>query len=84
MTYKDALVYFSMRGNMWVQNEYTGEAEKSAISALGYRIAKPPVKRFDDDNNHIYVCQICTIQSVTPDFDYCPHCGQNLNWSDTE
>lgn len=49
------------------------------------RPKKPILHRFcndDGDNDFYYQCpnHCSTYCQVTPQWDYCPHCGQKLSW----
>lgn len=78
--------------------ETVNEACRMGMEAIGYRIPKKPdtdiinrgidaAGEYDIDSN--YICPNC--KSVVGDceieehyFDYCPDCGQALDWSDEE
>ena len=78
--------------------ETVNEACRMGMEAIGYRIKKKPdtdiinrgidvAGEYDIDSN--YICPNC--KSVVGDceieehyFDYCPDCGQALDWSDEE
>ena len=64
-------------------------AYKMAIQALEKQIAKKPTYEGDgySDGQLVYdtwVCPCCgrSYELDYDDCDYCPNCGQNLDWSD--
>ena len=64
-------------------------AYEMAIKALEKQIAKKPTYEGDaySDGQLVYdtwVCPCCgrSYELDYDDYDYCPNCGQNLDWSD--
>lgn len=72
--------------------ERCNEACRAAVKALEYRIKKKPNcegDRYDEDGYLIYDTWICPncgkYHEVDYDnYDFCPDCGQALDWSDEE
>ncbi|MGN0617441.1 MAG: hypothetical protein ACI4J7_00300 [Ruminiclostridium sp.] len=61
-------------------------AMEKAIEALEKQIPKKPIKRYVDNldcTNEFDACPSCGGFGCI-DEDYCPDCGQALDWSDTE
>lgn len=71
---------------------YMNEALNMAIQALEKQIAKKPTYEGDGyapDGTLIYDTWICCCcdkryEVDYDDYDYCPNCGQKLDWSDEE
>ena len=62
------------------------EALKTAISALEKQIPKKPLSGIDFMGNEFRIC--CDCSAIVRDGEwranYCPDCGQALDWSDTD
>lgn len=62
------------------------EALKTVLSALEKQIPKKPISGFDFANNEYKIC--CECSAIVKDGEweaqYCPDCGQALDWSDTD
>lgn len=73
-------------------NMCTTEEMNVVISALEYRIPKKPDYEgdgYDENGNLIYDTWICphcnhNYEVDYDDYDFCPNCGQTLDWSDEE
>lgn len=65
---------------------YNTEVLKNAIDALEYRVPKKPNKIHDMNvNGHPYYESVCNdCGYVLDEFkdDFCPNCGQAIDWSD--
>ena len=71
----------------FIEDDY--KANEMAIQALEKQIAKKPTYEGDgySDGQLVYdtwVCPCCgcSYELDYDDCDYCPNCGQNLDWSD--
>lgn len=67
------------------------EAVDKAVESLEKQIPKKPLNViYDDDWVEFWNCPNCGIQhtAIINDeqwkFDYCPYCGQKIDWSDIE
>ena len=58
----------------------TYEAVDIAIQALEKQIPKKPIT---DDRYIMYICPCCN-DFIKVSHNYCPNCGQELDWSDEE
>ena len=58
----------------------TYEAVDIAIKALEKQIPKKPIT---DDRYIMYICPRCN-DFIKVSHNYCPNCGQELDWSDEE
>lgn len=70
------LTHLSYGGKADEHEEYTIEAYSVALNALEKQIPK----KLKDDG-WLY-CPICGRDVLMDRFDYCPDCGQALDWSD--
>ena len=70
------LTHLSYGGKADEHEEYTIEAYSVALNALEKQIPKKL-----KDNGWLY-CPICGRDVLMDRFDYCPDCGQALDWSD--
>ena len=70
------LTHLSYSGKADEQEEYTIKAYSVALNALEKQIPK----KLKDDG-WLY-CPICGRDVLMDRFDYCPDCGQALDWSD--
>ena len=69
-----------------------GEALKKAINALEKQIAKKPYIQQDNRNNDCMECPSCDsfigyecdCRDEHYQINYCPNCGQAIDWSDEE
>lgn len=61
-------------------------AREIAISALEKQIPKKPFKEVIVKKNTRMVCPVCfvNLHYLVEQQNYCPDCGQALDWSDTE
>ena len=64
----------------------TGIALKMAISGLDKQIPKKPISGIDFAGNEYRICCDCSaiVQDGEWKANYCPDCGQALDWSDTD
>ena len=62
------------------------EALKTAISALNKQIPRKPLGGIDFAGNEYRICCECSaiVQDGEWRANYCPDCGQALDWSDTD
>lgn len=62
------------------------EALKKAVEVLEKQIPKKPIGGFDFANNEYKICCDCSaiVQDGEWRADYCPDCGQALDWSETD
>lgn len=67
---------------------YNTEVLKKAIDALEYRIPKKPHKVHDMyENGHpyyVYVCDECGNVIDEYEDDFCPNCGQAIDWDEID
>lgn len=67
---------------------YNTEVLKKAIDALEYRVPKKPHKVHDVDEKgnpyYTYVCDECGNVIDEYEDDFCPNCGQAIDWEDEE
>ena len=64
---------------------YNTEVLKNAIDALEYRVPKKPHKfQYEtmDGTCCVYVCDDCGYVLDETKDDFCPNCGQAIEWSD--
>lgn len=57
-----------------------------AVGAIDKQIPKKPIGGFDFANNEYEICCQCSaiVQDGEWRANYCPDCGQALDWSDTD
>lgn len=66
------------------------EASRMAIKALEKRIPKKPIINHINTNEDVteieYTCSVCGTNFVelTPCEEWCPYCGNKIDWSDEE
>lgn len=89
MKESEAIKEFQQNIDMPFGSNISREASELAISAMEKRIAKKPTYEGDgySDGQLVYdtwVCPCCgrSYELDYDDYDYCPNCGQNLDWSD--
>lgn len=60
------------------------EALQTALSALEKQIPRKPIGGFDFANNEYEICCQCSaiVQDGEWKANYCPDCGQALDWSE--
>lgn len=89
MTYKEAIDYFKRRKTQYGLADNVQQAENCAIEAL----KKQTPKKALDMTFSWAVCPVCggsiyleSIKEYMLDGvnTYCEHCGQKIDWSDTE
>lgn len=63
-----------------------GEAVRMAIKALDKQIPKKPIEVITSDNKFERdVCGNCEhIYGVYQYYDFCPYCGNRIDWSEVE
>ena len=97
MTYEEAKAWFEedLKDGKCSDDCPMCNAMELAIEALEKRIPKKPIYEadgYDENGNLIYDCAICP-NCENDDFEYginnwgcefCPDCGQALDWSDNE
>ena len=55
---------------------------REELKELKYRTQRKVVKITDNDGWKLYECPTCREELDDLDtFDYCPYCGQKLDWS---
>lgn len=62
------------------------EALKKAVEVLEKQIPKKPIDGIDFANNEYKICCECSaiVQDGEWKANYCPDCGQALDWSDSD
>lgn len=67
---------------------YNTEVLKNAIGALEKQIPKKPHKIHDVYENgylyHVYVCDECGDVIYETQGEFCPNCGQAIDWDDMD
>ena len=78
MTYEEALKYF--KNNEEGKNGATKylRCKKKAIEALEKQIPVKPKR----DVTEVAPCPVCGFSVIEKVENFCPHCGQALDWSD--
>ena len=80
MTESEAKVILESEYKFHGECSVFGEALTIAINALEKQIPKKPKT---DDRYVMYICPCCN-DFVKVSHNYCPNCGQKLDWSDEE
>ena len=90
MTAKEALEYFKRRKEQTELNDRVQQAEDLAIEALEKQIPKRAISTYKEN----YKCPTCENYIEITDDDlyvyeieppeYCPNCGQALDWGEKE
>ena len=59
---------------------------EKAIEELGYRIPKKPDSKYDKSRHqYIPICQTCNTEldeEKSSENNFCPNCGQAIDWGD--
>lgn len=90
MTAKEALEYFKRRKEQTKLKDRVQQAEDLAIKALEKQIPKRAISTYIGN----YKCPTCEnyiditdddlyVYEIVP-LEYCPNCGQALDWGETE
>lgn len=82
MTNEEAII--DIREN--IQPIIGGKSLDIAISAIEKQIPKKPFKEVIVKKNTRMVCPVCfvNLHYLVEQQNYCPDCGQALDWSDSE
>ena len=95
MTMKEAIEYIeALKNSDEILDFYYAEefikAFEIAIRALEKQIVKKPIINYintsEDATEIEYTCSVCGTNFVelTPCKEWCPYCGNKINWSDEE
>lgn len=81
MTAEEALMRFITDTNFLFLSEHDEQYKYNYIvaHAIEKQIPKKVIKR--DAFLHRGICQFCNIYVID---EYCPHCGQKIDWGDTK
>ncbi len=72
-------------GGIGEKARLTADALVLAIEALEKQIPKKPIKLIDWGNNRCPCCgTLYGEDGIMENYDYCPDCGQKIDWSDDE
>ena len=95
MTENEAIEEFKQRLEL-IEKCYRGEVEdykqalEIGVKALEKQIAKKPIINHINTNEDVteieYTCSVCGTNFVelTPCKEWCPYCGNKIDWSDEE
>lgn len=95
MTENEAIEEFKQRLEL-IEKCYRGEVEdykqalELGVKALEKQIAKKPIINHINTNEDVteieYTCSACGTNYVelTPCEEFCPYCGNKIDWSDEE
>ena len=70
----------------WTNYEFNTSTIRVAIEALEKQVTKKPnVKELPDAFGRLYwsVCGACD-EEIESDYDYCPDCGQRIDWEENQ
>lgn len=84
MTNEEALAHFKNHEYM-TDFSWQDEMSEVAISAIEKQIPKKPIITKFDNGAELINCGVCVMCShITRAVDYCPHCGQRIDWTEGE
>lgn len=93
MTYEEAIKILQVERDYAQFPQYVKEAVKIATYVLEKQIPKKLKKKEENQYSTFYDCPCCGGYLVSKidgelcgghEYKYCHHCGQALDWSDTE